>query len=41
MTRDKKIDIDSLELAKAGCANGISLQLKEAIEKGKKILADA
>jgi GTP cyclohydrolase I len=35
MNRDKKIDIDSLELAKAGCANGISLQLKEAIEKGK------
>jgi len=35
MTRDKHIDIDSLELAKAGCANGISLQLKEAIENGK------
>ena len=35
MTRDKKIDIDSLELAKAGCANGISLQLQEAINNGK------
>ena len=35
MNRDKNINIDDLELAKAGCANGISLQLKEAIEKGK------
>ena len=35
MTRDKNINIDDLELAKAGCANGISLQLKDAIEKGK------
>lgn len=34
MNRDKNIDIDSLELAKAGCANGISLQLQEAIKKG-------
>ena len=37
MTRDKNIDIDSLELAKAGCANGISLQLKEAIEINKSL----
>ena len=35
MTRDRKIDIDSLELAKAGCANGISLQLEKAIKNGK------
>ena len=35
MTRNKNIDIDSLELAKAGCANGISLQLQEAIKNGK------
>lgn len=34
MNRDKNIDIDSLELAKAGCANGISLQLQEAIKNG-------
>ena len=34
MTRNKNIDIDSLELAKAGCANGISTQLQKAIEKG-------
>ena len=32
MNRDKNIDIDSSELAKAGCANGISLQLQEAIK---------
>jgi GTP cyclohydrolase I len=35
MTRDRKVDIDSLELAKAGCANGISLQLQQAIDNGK------
>ena len=35
MTRNKNIDIDSLELAKAGCANGISLQLQEAIKNGR------
>ena len=35
MTRDKNINIDDLELAKAGCANGISLQLEEAIKNGK------
>lgn len=35
MTRDKNINIDDLELAKAGCANGISLQLEEAIKSGK------
>jgi GTP cyclohydrolase I len=40
MNRDKNIDIDSLELAKAGCANGISLQLQEAIEKGNHSLSD-
>jgi len=34
MNRDKNINIESLELAKAGCANGISLQLHQAIEKG-------
>mgnify|MGYP001011204214 CR=1 FL=1 len=32
MTRDRKVDIDSLELAKAGCANGISLQLEKVIK---------
>ena len=35
MTRDKNKNIDDLELAKAGCANGISLQLEEAIKNGK------
>jgi GTP cyclohydrolase I len=38
MNRDKNIDIDSLELAKAGCANGISLQLQEAINNGRDCL---
>jgi GTP cyclohydrolase I len=34
MNRDKNINIESLELAKAGCANGISLQLQQAIQRG-------
>ena len=40
MNRDKHIDIEKLELAKAGHANGISLQLKEAIERGERRLSD-
>ena len=40
MNRDKNINIESLELAQSGFANGISLQLKEAIEKGSHYLSD-
>lgn len=40
MDRDKHIDIEKLELAKAGHANGISLQLKEAIEQGRHTLSE-
>lgn len=34
MNRNKNIDIESLELAQPGFANGISLQLQEAIKNG-------
>lgn len=40
MNRDKHINIEDLELAQAGFANGISLQLKEAIEQGSHQLSD-
>lgn len=35
MNRDKQIDIEQLELAYSGHANGISLQLHKAIEEGR------
>lgn len=38
MSRDKNIDIEKLELAKAGHANGISLQLSDSIKQGKHFL---
>ena len=34
MNRDKNINIESLELAQSGFANGISIQLQEAINRG-------
>ena len=40
MTRDKNIDIDSLELAQPGFANGISTYLRDAIKEGKHSLTD-
>jgi GTP cyclohydrolase I len=35
MNRDKNIDVESLELAKAGFANGISSQLEKALTEGR------
>ena len=40
MSRDKHINIEDLELAQAGHANGISIQLKNAIEEGRHSLSD-
>lgn len=40
MNRDKNIDIESLELAKAGFANGISTYLRDAIAEGRHALTD-
>jgi len=41
MNRDKHIDIEKLELAQAGHANGISTYLKEAIKEGRRGLTDS
>ena len=40
MTRDKKIDIEALELAQPGFANGISTYLQKAIEEGRPGLSE-
>lgn len=40
MTRDKNIDIEALELAQPGFANGISTYLRDAIKEGKHSLTD-
>jgi GTP cyclohydrolase IA len=40
MTRDKNIDIEALELAQPGFANGISTYLRDAIAKGNHSLSD-
>jgi GTP cyclohydrolase I len=40
MNRDKNIDIESLELAQPGFANGISTYLRDAIKEGKHSLTD-
>lgn len=39
MSRDRHINIEELELAQPGHANGISLQLKEAISDGRHFLS--
>lgn len=41
MSRDKHIDIEKLELSQPGFANGISLQLEEAIKAGNHRLSDS
>lgn len=40
MTRDKNINIEALELAQPGFANGISTYLRDAIAKGNHSLSD-
>ena len=40
MNRDKNIDIESLELAQPGFANGISTYLRDAIAQGQHSLTD-
>jgi len=40
MNRDKHIDIESLELAQPGFANGISTYLRDAIKNGQYSLSD-
>ena len=40
MNRDKNIDIETLELAQPGFANGISTYLRDAIKEGKHSLTD-
>jgi len=40
MNRDKNIDIESLELAQPGFANGISTYLRDAIKNGQHALTD-
>lgn len=40
MNRDKNIDIEALELAQPGFANGISTYLRDAIKEGKHTLTD-
>lgn len=40
MSRDKHIDIEKLELAQAGHANGISTYLRDAIKEGRHSLTD-
>lgn len=40
MNRDKRIEIEKLELAQAGHANGISTYLEEAIKEGRHSLTD-
>ena len=40
MNRDKNIDIESLELAQPGFANGISTYLRDAIKNGQYSLSD-
>jgi GTP cyclohydrolase I len=41
MNRDKHINIEELELAQAGHANGISTYLRDAIKEGKHSLTEA
>ena len=41
MSRDKHVNIEKLELAQTGHANGISTQLAEAIKQGKHSLSDS
>ena len=41
MSRDKHIDIEKLELAQAGHANGISTYLRDAIKEGRRSLTDS
>ena len=40
MNRDKNIDIEALELAQPGFANGISTYLKDAIKEGRHSLTE-
>ena len=40
MNRDKNIDIEALELAQPGFANGISTYLKDAIQEGRHSLTE-
>ena len=40
MSRDKHIEIEKLELAQAGHANGISTYLRDAIQEGRNSLTD-